>query len=85
MYESADDEHEEQDQRSGSASGGKSNTLCGPTGLRRPVGPQSSLGADSFAAVLETIPADDRDDDQDKVDNHMTWGAGENTKPSHKT
>jgi hypothetical protein len=51
MYESADDEHEEQDQRS--ASGGKSKTL------RRPVAPQSSLGADSFAAALETIPADD--------------------------
>jgi len=53
VYESADDEREEQDQRSGSASGGKSKTL------RRPVAPQSSLGADSFAAALETIPADD--------------------------
>ena len=53
IYESADDEHEEQDQRSGSASGGKSKTL------RRPVAQQSSLGANSFAEALETIPADD--------------------------
>jgi hypothetical protein len=53
MYDSTDDEHEEQDQRGGSASGGKSKTL------RRTVAPQSSLGANCFAAALETIPADD--------------------------
>jgi hypothetical protein len=53
MHESADDEHEEQDQRRGSASGGKSKTP------RLPVAPPSSLGADSFASALETLPADD--------------------------
>ena len=53
MYESTDDEHEEQDQRRGSASGGKSKTP------RLPVAPPSSLGADFFASALETLPADD--------------------------
>ena len=67
MHESAGDEPEEQDEGSGSASGGRSKPL------RRPVAPQSSLGADSFPTVLETIPTDDRDDDQDKVDNHMKY------------
>ena len=60
MYESADDEPEVQDQRSGIAGGGKSKTL------RRPIAPQSSLGTEPFAAALETIPADDWDDDQEE-------------------
>jgi hypothetical protein len=53
MYESADDEHEEQDQRRDSASGGKSKTP------RLPVDPPSSLGADSLTSALETLPTDD--------------------------
>jgi hypothetical protein len=61
MHESAGDEPEEQDEGSGSASGGRSKPL------RRPVAPRSSLGTDSFDAALETIPADDWDDDQDEV------------------